>query len=121
MKKHGILFSTAIFLALTASPEVDAVQGGLSARVLTTLVDANLFGRCMAFLDRPIAMASNSPNCPSSWVSFSCRGDFAPKDIAYRMLDQAQLAKALNRPVFVIVDDSKKHNGFCFANRIDVR
>jgi hypothetical protein len=78
------------------------------------------FGGCMALLDKPINTASNVPNCPANWVSFSCTGTFTSKDMAFHLLDQAQLALALNKQVMVIVDDTKKHNDYCFALRIDV-
>ncbi|MGH8510113.1 MAG: hypothetical protein ACREU8_01600, partial [Gammaproteobacteria bacterium] len=93
----------------------------LTANVLKTLVAANLYGGCMALLSNYVNTATNAPNCPAhGWVTFSCNGSFTTQDIAYRMLDQAQLAKATNRSVTVTVDDSKKHNGYCFVNRIDV-
>lgn len=122
MKKHSIRILMILLLA-TVSLNVFAVQGALlNVRVLRTLVAANgVFGGCMALLDTPVNLATNSPNCPSNgWITFSCSATFTSQDIAYRMLDQAQLAKALGRPVTVVVDDTKKHNGFCFANRIDV-
>ena len=36
------------------------------------------------------------------------------------MLDQAQLALTANKKVWVQVLDTRQHNGYCFANRIDV-
>jgi hypothetical protein len=33
---------------------------------------------------------------------------------------QAQLALATNKSVMIVVDDSRRHNGYCFASRIDV-
>jgi hypothetical protein len=36
------------------------------------------------------------------------------------MFDSAQMAYALGKKVFIEVDDTKKHNGFCYASRIDV-
>jgi hypothetical protein len=40
--------------------------------------------------------------------------------MAFRMLDQAQLAFALQKTVYVVIDDTKKHNGYCTAVRLDV-
>ena len=54
------------------------------------------------------------------WVTFSCSGADASKASAMRMLDPTQLAFAIGRLVRVWVDDSRTHNGFCFATRIDV-
>lgn len=121
MKHQPSLLALGMF-AMLFLHAVDGVaaEGALAARVLRTLVAVDKFGGCMAFLNKNIMDATNTPDCPSSWVTFSCSGVFAPKDIAFRMFDQAQLAKALSRPVTVVVDDTKKHNSFCFANRIDV-
>lgn len=33
----------------------------------------------------------------ASWLSFSCRGTFTTKDVAYRMFDSAQMAYALEK------------------------
>jgi hypothetical protein len=55
----------------------------------------------------------------ASWLSLSCSGTFTTKDVAYRMLDSAQMAYALGRPVLIQVDDTKKRNGYCYASRID--
>jgi hypothetical protein len=44
----------------------------------------------MAYLKKMVNTASNSPDCPSRWVSFSCDGTYNSKDIAYRKLDIAQ-------------------------------
>jgi hypothetical protein len=60
------------------------------------------------------------PTCAVGWVTFSCTGDFTDPVCAYRMVDQARLALASGRPVAVWIQDDKKHNGYCFANRIDV-
>lgn len=119
MKKRSILILVGALSLVSMNAQ--AIQGVLVANVLSTLVAANnSFGGCMALLSKNINTATNAPNCPLAWVTFSCSGPFTTQDIAYRMLDQAQLAKATNRPVVVVVDDSKKINGICFATRIDV-
>jgi hypothetical protein len=73
----------------------------------------------MVYLSNQISTASNSPNCPSNWVSFSCDGTYSSKDMASMMLDQAQLAYAMRKTVSVFVDDAKKHNGYCTVTRLD--
>jgi len=126
-------FSTLVFFAvLTLSPTpVHAVKGVLESSVLYVLVESDslpppattglYYGGCMAYLAKPISTAKPSLNCPSNWVSFSCDGTYAPKDAAYLMYDQAQLAWATKRPVSVVIDDTKKHNGYCFASRLDLK
>ena len=124
-----VLPGFALFAAFTLPMSANAVQGTLVTTVQRILLTSDAqpspntglyYGGCMAYLAHPINTASNSPNCPSAWVSFSCDGTYAAKDIAQMMLDQAQLAIAMKKTVTVVVDDAKKHNGFCTATRLDL-
>lgn len=67
-----------------------------------------------------VSPATILPTCGSGWVTFSCTGDFSDQVMAYQKLDQAKLALMANKKVYVVVDDSKKHSGYCFATRLDV-
>lgn len=124
-----VLPGFALFAAFALPMPANAVQGVLDTTVQRILLTSEAqpppntglyYGGCMAFLGHPINTASNSPNCPSAWVSFSCDGTYAAKDIAQMMLDQAQLANAMKKTVLVIVNDEKKHNGYCTAIRLDI-
>ncbi|MGB5621843.1 MAG: hypothetical protein WBN65_05060 [Gammaproteobacteria bacterium] len=84
----------------------------------TLMTGDSKFGGCMALLSK--TFADVLPACGNRWVTFSCDGTYTDPVRAYRMLDQAQLALATGMEVNVMVDDSKKHNGYCFASRIDV-
>lgn len=96
-----------------------ASTAGIQAHVLNTLLaDQDRWGGCMAKLSKPIA--SVGVDCPGEWVSFSCSGIFTRKEIAYRMFDTAQLAFTKKHQIAVYVDDTQKHNGYCYANRIDL-
>ena len=98
----------------------NAAQVSVTANVTKTMVaDQDRWGGCIATLD--VKLAAKGLNCRGTWVSFSCSGDFTTKDIAYRMFDTAQMAYALGHPVVVVVDDTKKHNGYCYANSIQVK
>lgn len=113
--------SAVIFLVLSAALAApgQAATVSINAKVVRTLVaDQDRFGGCMAKLDKNLA--NSGLDCPGTWVSFSCSGKFASKDTAYRMFDSAQMAFALGNRVSVQVDDTKKHNGNCYARRIDV-
>jgi len=103
-------------LASTAASGATAVLNGKVDRVM--IQNDGGFGGCMAQLSvNPKAVL---PACGSGWVTFSCTGDFTGPVSAYRSVDQAQLALAANKHVLVIIDDSRRHNGYCFASRIDV-
>ena len=125
MKRATINHMRIVLSALICTGSLLLAPGARSAgTTLTTTVERVLvagddrFGGCMALLaDSP---GRQLPGCPASWVTFSCSGDFTDPVRAYRMLDQAQLALATDKPVLVQVTDSQKHDGFCFASRIDV-
>lgn len=57
---------------------------------------------------------------PCSGSDQGCTGTYNSKDLAFYMLDQAQLALSLNKQVAVRVDDSRIHTPYCVATRIDV-
>jgi hypothetical protein len=116
--KRIILLLTALCLAYVPASYADTVKvKGLVTK--TTVADEGRWGGCMAQLDQ--ALADSGLNCQSKWVTFSCSGVYTEKDVAYRMFDQAQMALALGRKVEVYVDDTKKHNEYCYANQITVK
>lgn len=96
-----------------AQADILPIHGATVTRILVSS-DTNL-GGCMAMLSVPVGTG-----CSGNWVTFSCSGDFADKDRAYRMLDMAQMAYSLNKRISVYVDNARRHNGFCFASRIDI-
>jgi hypothetical protein len=59
-------------------------------------------------------------DCNGVWVTFSCTGDFASRDAANRNFESAQLALLTNSNVAILVDDTKKHNNYCFSERIEL-
>lgn len=127
MKTRLALNTSLLLLAgLGQTDPTHAVTGTLSTTVVKTLVsNERLYGGCMAGLAVAINTATVSAgqpalDCPGNWVSFSCIGTHNSKDLAFYMLDQAQLALSLNKPVFLQIDDTKTHNSQCVATRIDV-
>ena len=112
-------FAAAALMSAILSTPVIADTAGIQGTVKRTLVQPDgAFGGCMALLS--VDPASALPSCSPHWVTFSCTGDFADVLAAYRSFDQAQLALAGNHQVYVQIDDGRKHNGYCYAYRIDV-
>ena len=106
---------------IMAAPNAFAQKATIVAHVTQTLVsDGNTYGGCMALIDKTIATQSSTPmNCPSKWVTFSCSGVYNSKDIAYRKLDIAQKSEVTGHRAIFYINDLKKHNGFCYAYRVD--
>ena len=104
--------------AVLAAP-ASALTAEVAAEITRTLTVADeRFGGCMAALSVP--PSEEGLDCQTRWVTFSCTGVHASKSSAQRTFDSAQLAFFTGRSVRVWVDDEKKHNGHCFADRVDV-
>jgi len=115
--KRIILLLTALCVAYVPASYADVIKvKGLVTK--TAVADEGRWGGCVAQLDK--TLADSGLNCPSKWVTFSCSGIYTEKDVAYRMFDQAQMALALGKKVEVYVDDTKKHNEYCYGNQIRV-
>ena len=117
----GLLFAVPL-----SAPGV-AATASVEARVTRTLATSETddegnvkFGGCMVELDTTLATQAPNLSCPGRWVTLSCSGDFATRSNAMRMLDSAQLAFVSNRRLRLYVNDELKHNGRCFAYRVDV-
>jgi len=106
---------TGLVAALGAGAAPERINAG-AKRTLTT--DDGRFGGCMVQLDERIANAGL--DCPGSWVTFSCSGVHTSPDEGFRMFESAQMAFALDRELMVEVPDEMKHNGHCYARRVDV-
>lgn len=110
----------AAVAALALGAPAQAAQALIKSEITRTLtVPDDRWGGCMVMLAESPADAGL--NCPTSrWVTFGCSGVHAKKSDAQRAFDSAQLAFVSRRGVLVWVDDTKKHNGYCFVSRIDV-
>ncbi|WP_200238525.1 hypothetical protein [Lamprobacter modestohalophilus] len=118
MSNKLVLSSLILSTALIASTTL-AGTAVINGKVTRTLIhNDGGFGGCMAQLS--VDPQAALPACGGRWVTFSCTGDFTDQVSAYRSMDQAQLALATDKNVMVIIDDTRRHNGFCFATRIDV-
>ncbi len=112
--------AVALFVFAAPATALQANTTSVTTKVTRTLAVANDdWGGCAAQVEASL-VDEGLTNCNDRWVTFSCSGDHASKSNAVRMFDQAQMAFALDRQVRIYVDDTKSHNGFCFANRIDV-
>jgi hypothetical protein len=113
------LEAVLVALLLATAAPAPAGTGTVVANVNRVLIAADdRWGGCMAALS--VNPQSVLPSCGSSWVTFSCTGDFMDRVRAYRMLDAAELALATGKRVNVWFRDDKMHNGYCLADRLDV-
>ena len=113
----GLLCGTLLGLPFAAA---QAAEARMSTGVVRTLASEDgSYGGCMAQLSESIAEATGL-DCPGRWVAFSCSGEHVSKAEAMRLYDAAQLAFVSGRRAMLRVDDARKHDGYCFAPRIDV-
>ena len=116
VKFTAAALSMSVLLTMPAQATTEQVVA--EVRRTLTVADES-FGGCMVMLS--VSPSEMGLSCPESrWVTFSCTGTYTSKSNALRMYDSAQLAFVTGRRVLVWVDDTKKHNGHCFASRIDV-
>ena len=128
--RKSVFIALPLFAAMAMPAPVLAVTGYLYTTVVGVVTNSDplpapattgiMYGGCMAYLAAPVNTASNSPNCPSNWVAFSCDGTYTSKDTAQMLFDQAQLGWATQKTVGVQVDDTKLHNGVCLATHLDL-
>ena len=109
----GVIFS--LLSAVSAGAAVERIETK-AVRTLTT--GDGRFGGCMVQVDQ--SLADSGLSC-TNWVTFSCTGVHTSKDEGFRMFESAQMAFALDKTIVLEVDDSKKHNGHCYARRVDVK
>jgi hypothetical protein len=114
------LAAAGAVLLLSSAGQTNAASGTITNAYVNRVAISGdqRWGGCIAQLS--ISPQTILPGCGAGWVTFSCSGDFADQVRAYRMVDQAQLALATSKKVIVYFQDDKKHNGYCFANRLDV-
>lgn len=117
MNKHVRMITGAVALTVSFS----ALGGTSSVNGFVTKIQIDtddLSGGCA------VALSSNPKSklaaCGAWWLTFDCGGSYNDPIRAYRMLDQAQLALALNLPVRVHFDDSRILEGKCVAHRVDL-
>jgi hypothetical protein len=117
MKKLAVILSLIVFCSYPSAS--NAATGVLYSKVKQVLVSAPpLFGSCLVLLEDQIS--SVGLECTGGWLSFSCTGDFQPKDVAYKMLDMVYLSIVLDQELRFVANDTKKHNGYCVAERVDL-
>lgn len=106
---------------MTMSVSVIAENATFDAEVNRVLIDDSNYSGCMVSLSTD--PQSKVANCGAEWVTLDCLKNFPESSgsIATNKLSQAQLALVTGRSVRVRVTDTRKANGYCFAQRIDVR
>ena len=110
-----------LFIVSLISVDALAATSSMTTVVKRVLVDDSNYGGCMAqFTDSPTTTLTG---CGNDWLTFDCLAAFpnGSKSTAQNKLSQAQLALVTGRAVYVKFTDTRKANGYCFAQRIDVQ
>ena len=117
VKEIGLFISLASIFALMQPAHADtAPLTGLVKRIL--IVEDN-FGECM--VETEVNPQDVLPSCKRFYVTMSCDGTHLSQNLGRRLLEQSQIAYALNRPVTIFIDDSRRINGYCLAYRVDTQ
>ena len=107
-----------LFIAVSASGQALSLGAWIKGTVNRTLLQEGAWGLCMAnIVPGPETVL---PSCAEGWVTFSCSGDFNSKSAGNLKFQSAQLAFITGKELDIAVEDTKRHNGYCFAVRVDV-
>lgn len=118
MKRLSVI---VLLCATLLAPSVSWAKTGfvLNTTIIGTLQDAVNYGFCMARIGK--SLQAEGFDCPADpLVTFDCQGNFASKAVGTTNFSGAQLAFVTGKTIHVLVDDTKKINGFCYVSRIDI-
>lgn len=110
---------TSVLMTIVSTTLVgmaSATEAEFNTEIDRLMVDSANFGGCAARITGSVA--ANGLACSGPWVSFSCTGDFNSKSDGANKFAQAQLAFVTDKQVRIRLDDTKRHNGYCFARNI---
>ena len=106
--------------SLVAAPAMAARNTWVTGKVISTVVSEDAkFGGCLVKLDTPYQ--DQVPACENAWLSFDCAGLFTEKSSGARRLDAAILSAAMGIPIRARISGSRKVDGWCVADRVDVQ
>jgi len=117
MKRIAILL-VAFAIALPATAATKKLFVNVD-RVIVT--DSDKYGGCLM---APLGgMNTSGTTCLGKFASLDCAnvtgGDGASKADGQRRLDVAMLARITGEKVAIVLNDAKKVNGYCVAERVD--
>jgi hypothetical protein len=118
MKLKSIKIIGISLLALGLSSSVFATEFSRTGTVKRILIDSKIYGGCM------IQISANIGNgCPTGgWVSLDCTQQYYTSATdSKNKYALALTAFSLDKKLTVVVDNTKKHNGFCVARRVDMK
>jgi len=107
----------SIFLGVMAiwSSAAQSAVGTHYGSIDALLSDNKNYGFCMIKVKW-----ESSIDCPNNWVSVDCKGSYSTKENTRRLWDVALMAKATDSNIYLVINDAKKHNGFCVVERIEL-
>ena len=113
----GFKLYIVVAILLSAARTSVAATGGVEFTVTGLLTDDTNYGGCMA-------RVTPSPEtlglaCAAGYVTFSCTGDFNSKSLGQTKFSAAQLAFVTDKKIYIALDDTKLHNGYCYGSRAD--
>lgn len=105
-----------LLLSVFFSAQAFSTNGTITDVTIQKLITADTrFGGCMVMLSKPISTVL--AGCPDNWVTFACDGSLN-NSVSRAMMkwENAKLAYALGKKALLVVDNSRKVNGYCYAD-----
>ena len=114
MKKNTIA-GLALALLLVEPTTIIAESFWVTGNTSRILTEAHRYGQCMISIPH-----SARAGCKANWISLDCEGKFSAGNTGDRMLNVALVAQNKNTKVAVYINSTKKHDGYCVAERVDM-
>ena len=104
-------------MLLISSGLAKGADGVVVASVTQVLVDDAAYGGCMVRISP--SPSTELGTCGADFITLDCDGAFTTSKQSQRKLDSSNLSLVTGNRMAVYFTDTKKHNGYCLATRID--
>ena len=102
-----------------ASINVYAATAQVTTQVDRIVIDDVLYAGCLVYI--PTALSNNLAGCADYYATLDCTGELGTsKTISSAKLNAAYLGLATGKRVIMVIDDSRKANGYCLAKYFEV-
>ena len=122
MNRNLCLLIAVIFCSLPAVSQDMYV----TVKSIVSTTDGSYGGCLVNFAPRDaiadqaeIAAGTGTGECGRAYLSMDCDGNHITSKGSARLVSAAQLSLVTGKRIYVVVDSSKKNNGYCLASRMD--
>lgn len=106
-------------LCAFGSMNVYAATAQVTTQVDRIVIDDVLYAGCLAYI--PTAVSNSLAGCLDYYVSLDCTGELGTsRTVSTAKLNAAYVGLVTGKRVILVIDDSRKANGYCLAKYFEV-